>query len=319
MNLISYNRKIDYLRLSITDKCDLRCRYCMPAEGVKSKEHHQLMRVEEMYRLITLFNQYGVTKLRITGGEPLVSKLLFPLLKNIRQLQLQDIALTTNAQLLAPMVNDLKKAGVNRLNISLDTLKPDRFTWITRGGDLQKTLDGIDAALQYGLNPVKINVVAIKGFNDDEFLDLALLAKDRPLHIRFIELMPVGENIWGPQNFISKQEILDLTASLGKLLPTKVKGNGPADIFQIQDFCGTIGFINAISGHFCDRCNRMRLTSDGKLYPCLHNDYFVDLLKPMREGASDDLLLSLILSGAENKPMQHNLGAQSRNMNTIGG
>ncbi len=319
--LISHGRPIDYLRLSITDKCNLRCRYCMPEEGISRQSHTELMRAEEMRRLVGVFVEAGIRKLRITGGEPLVSKILMPLLESIKSLSLTDIALTTNGQLLSQMADQLLAAGVKRLNISLDTLNPQRFDWISRGGVLQKTLDGINAALTAGFNPVKVNTVVVRGFNDDEVVDLALLAKDRPLSVRFIELMPVGEfNIWSEENFVSTDEIKDKLAVLGLLRPTTViNGNGPAEVFSIDGFCGTVGFINAISGHFCRRCNRLRLTADGKIFPCLHSDSSFDLLTPLRHGATDAELLQLIEQAVEEKPPEHSFGKQLRGMNTIGG
>ncbi len=319
--LISHGRPIDYLRLSITDKCNLRCRYCMPEEGIDRRAHTKLMRAEEMRRIVGVFVEAGIRKLRITGGEPLVSKMLLPLLDSLKSLPLTDIALTTNGQLLPQMADKLLAAGVKRLNISLDTLDQQRFAWISRGGELQKTLDGIDAAFAAGFNPVKVNTVVVRGFNDDEVVNLALLAKNKPVSVRFIELMPVGEfNIWSEENFVSTDEIKTKLACLGQLQPTEViNGNGPAEVFCLEGFCGTIGFINAISGHFCRRCNRLRLTSDGKIFPCLHSDCSFDLLTALRQGATDAELLEVIEQAVECKPPEHSFGKQLRGMNTIGG
>lgn len=320
MQLQSYGRKITYLRISITDKCNLRCRYCMPEEGVPHTPHDKILRAEELRRLTGIFCSVGITKIRITGGEPLVSRILLPFVSSLADLCLEDLSLTTNGQLLPQMAEQLKKAGINRVNISLDSLNPERFSWITRGGDLQKTLDGIDAALEAGLNPVKINTVMVRGYNDDEAIDIALLAKDRPLHIRFIEFMPLGEHmIWGPESYISRRETIEKIASLGTLTPRQVYGNGPAEVFTIPGFMGTIGFIDAMSGHFCSSCNRLRLTCDGRLYSCLHNQEYTDLLGPLRAGASDKELLGLIVKTTAEKPRSHNLGSQNREMNTIGG
>jgi len=320
MQLQSYGRKITYLRISITDKCNLRCRYCMPEEGVPHTAHDKLLRAEELRRLTGIFCSGGINKIRITGGEPLVSRILLPFVESLANLHLEDLSITTNGQLLPQMAQELKKAGIKRVNISLDSLRQDRFSWITRGGDLQKTLDGIDAALAAGLNPVKINTVMVRDYNDDEAMDIALLAKDKPLHIRFIEFMPLGEHtIWGPESYISRQETMDKIAPLGPLIPHRVYGNGPAEVFTIPGFMGTIGFIDAMSGHFCSSCNRLRLTCDGRLYSCLHGTQYTDLLGPLREGASDEALLNLIITATEEKPKSHNLGSQTREMNTIGG
>ena len=320
MQLLSLGRKINYLRLSITDKCNLRCRYCMPEEGVKFKSHEEILRVEEMKRVLTIFSALGIKKLRITGGEPLVSKNLLPLLEEIRDLDFNDVSLTTNGQLLRQKAHLIKKAGVNRVNISLDSLNQERFSWITRGGNLSRTLDGIDAALLAKLNPVKVNTVVVRDYNFDEVVDIALLAKDKPVHVRFIELMPIGDDsLWTNYAFVSADEIFKKLAVLGKLYPYKITGNGPAEVYTIKNFAGTIGFISAISKHFCNNCNRLRLTSDGKLYPCLHNDQYVDLFPSLRQNADDEEIISLILKAVEIKPPCHELGSQKRNMSSIGG
>ncbi|MEG1500455.1 MAG: GTP 3',8-cyclase MoaA [Clostridiales bacterium] len=321
MTLTSFNRKIDYLRLSITDKCNFRCRYCMPEEGIVFKDHQNMLRVEEMVRLLGIFRLCGVDKLRITGGEPLVSRSLLPLLEAIRPMNFQDIGITTNGQLLPEMSDDLLKAGIKRVNISLDSLDPEKFSWITRGGNIKATLQGMEAALKTGLDPVKINVVAVKGFNDDQFVDLALLAKDKPLHVRFIELMPIGSDpFWTEENYISNQETKEIiSSSLGDLHPYHLKGNGPAEVFHIDDFQGTVGFISAISNHFCANCNRLRLTSDGKIYPCLHHQEYIDLFTPLRQGATDEEILQYIEKAVNEKPQKHLFGSQKRQMSSIGG
>lgn len=282
--------------------------------------HDHLLRVEEIQRILTLFAQAGVKKLRITGGEPLVSKMLFPLLEAIRPLGFQDISLTTNGQLLPQLAPALKEAGVKRVNISLDTLNPRRFQEITRGGKIEPTLLGIEAALAAGLNPVKLNIVAVRGFNDDEFLDLALLAKHAPLHIRFIELMPIGSNgFWTEKHFISAEEIQERLASLGPLKLACVYGNGPARVFRPEGFTGTLGFISAISNHFCDSCNRLRLTSDGRLYPCLHHGEYHDFFPLLRKNAPDEEIMTLMQKAVREKPSCHAFGTQKRDMSSIGG
>jgi len=320
--LFSHGRRISYLRLSITDKCNLRCRYCMPEQGLPDKGHADLLRVEEMLRLLALFRAYQVDRLRITGGEPLVSRRLLPLLTAIAPLEFTDIALTTNGQLLPQLAAQLKAQGVRRLNISLDTLNAERFAHITRGGRLQDTLDGITAALKAGFHPVKVNCVLMRGLNDDEIEQMALLAKERPLSVRFIEFMPVGlDSMWSAENFLPIAAAKQKLAALGDMIPYKeLYGNGPAEVFTIAGYKGSIGFIDAVSGHFCHSCNRLRLTADGLLYPCLHSACHLDLLTPMRAGAKDKELMRLIEQAVDKKPPQHEVwGVQARRMNAIGG
>ena len=320
--LYSHGRRIDYLRLSITDKCNLRCLYCMPEEGLPDKGHVALLRVEEMLRLLGIFRLCGVDKLRITGGEPLVSRQLLPLLTAIAPLDFADIALTTNGQLLPQLAGQLHAHGVKRLNISLDTLNAERFARSTRGGRLEDTLAGIAAALEAGFHPVKVNCVLMRGLNESEIPDMARLAKDRPLSVRFIEFMPVGaDSLWSEENFLPIARALEKLAALGELIPYKeLHGNGPAEVFTIAGYKGSIGFIDAVSGHFCHSCNRLRLTADGLLYPCLHSVLHTDLLTPLRAGADDAELACLIERSVNEKPPLHEgWGAQGRKMNTIGG
>ena len=320
--LYSYGRRISYLRLSITDKCNLRCRYCLPEQGVPLKSHESLLRVEEMLRLLSLFRAFEVDKLRITGGEPLISRRLLPLLQGLKPLDFADIALTTNGQLLVKMAPQLKAAGVQCLNISLDTLNAKSYAYITRGGCLQDALDGIDAALNGGFASVKVNCVLMRGINDHDLTEMALLAKDKPLSVRFIEFMPVGaDSMWSEENFFSISEAKQRLAALGPLLPyEELYGNGPAAVFTIAGFRGSIGFIDAVSGHFCHSCNRLRLTADGLLYPCLHSASHVDLLRPLRAGATDAELKRLIEQAVSQKPPRHEAwGAQQRKMNSLGG
>jgi cyclic pyranopterin phosphate synthase len=320
--LYSYGRRINYLRLSITDKCNLRCCYCMPEQGLPDKGHAGLLRVEEMQRLLTLFRAYNVDKLRITGGEPLVSRQLLPLLSAIAPLNFVDIALTTNGQLLPPLAARLITQGVRRLNISLDTLNAKQFAKITRGGCLAATLAGIEAALNSGFTSVKVNCVLMRGVNDNEVVKMALLAQEQPLSVRFIEFMPVGaDSMWSKENFLPITAAKQKLAVLGELTPFReLQGNGPAEVFTIAGFKGSIGFIDAVSGHFCHSCNRLRLTADGLLYPCLHSACHIDLLTPLRAGADDEEIIRLIEQAVKEKPLRHEAwGAQKRRMNTIGG
>lgn len=322
-----FQRQIQYLRISVTDRCNLRCVYCMPAEGVRSIPHNEILTMEEIAAIVEAGVQVGIKKVRLTGGEPLVRRGILDLVKNLSRIpEIDDIAVTTNGILLADMVADLKAAGVNRVNISLDTLRAGRFKRITRGGSLDAVRRGINAALETGLNPVKINTVAIRGFNDDELLNLARLTLDHPLHIRFIELMPIGTTDgWDRARFISSMEIRELiTGALGTLEDVKnVRGNGPARYSRLPGAPGTIGFISALSNHFCARCNRLRLTATGQLRPCLFNHREVDLKEPLRAGAGREELVRVFQEAILSKPNGHdftvNWQENDRIMSQIGG
>jgi len=292
----------------------------MPETGVKIKSHDRILRWEELFRMVQAFRDEGVDRVRITGGEPLVRKGLLSFIRDIKSLGLKEISITTNGLLLPEMAKELKEAGISRINISLDSLDKEKYAWITRGGDIKRVFQGIEAAFQAGLEPVKLNVVVVKGFNDDEVVDLALLSKDRPLHVRFIELMPVGEgNIWGEESFVSTAETMKQLKKLGPLVPVKLIGNGPADKWQIKGFQGTVGFISAISQHICSGCNRVRLTADGRIYPCLHGENYVNCFDVLRKGEPQEQIRKLVRQVVEMKPRQHDLGAQDRMMSTIGG
>ncbi|MGI6064923.1 MAG: GTP 3',8-cyclase MoaA [Bacillota bacterium] len=314
-----FHRKIDYLRISVTDKCNLRCRYCMPEDGVDIKDHEQILRWEEIHRMVRTFTEEGISKVRITGGEPLVRKGLLHFIEKLKELSLQEISITSNGILLSKMATDLKQVGVNRINISLDSLDRERYAWITRGGDVKKVLKGIDAAFKACLDPVKLNVVVVRGFNDDEVVDLALLSRDMPLHVRFIELMPVGMgSIWGKDSFVSTAETIDRLREVGELKPAWVNGNGPAQVWQLPGCQGTVGFISAISSHFCAKCNRIRLTADGRIYPCLHGDHYLSCFDLLRNG-TDKELKKVVHQVVALKPDHHHLGVQERMMSAIGG
>lgn len=320
MLIDKYQRTINYLRISVTDKCNLRCRYCMPETGVEIKSHERILRWEEMLRMVMAFVEEGVDKVRITGGEPLVRKGLLHFIRDLSKLDLKEISITTNGLLLKEMAADLKQAGVSRINISLDSLKEEKYAWITRGGDIKKVFAGIDASFAAGLEPVKINTVVVRGFNEDEVMDLALLTKDRPLHVRFIELMPVGAgNIWGKESFVSTDETMGQIKKLGNLVPAYLTGNGPAQKWQIEGFQGTVGFISAISQHICTGCNRVRLTADGRIYPCLHGENYVSCFEALRNGESQERIKRLVQQVIAQKPPQHHLGTQARVMSAIGG
>lgn len=319
----SFQRPIDYLRISVTDRCNLRCVYCMPAEGIGLLQHQDILSYEEIHRVATAAAELGIKKVRITGGEPLVRIGLSRLVQMLAQIDtIDDIALTTNGTLLARYAEELKTAGLRRVNISLDTLKADKFRQITRGGDLADVLAGIEAASAAGLNPIKINVVAMAGINDDELLDFAHKTVADGWHVRFIEHMPFNREM-AATSFISVNELRERLAVLGELEPCTFKGNGPAKYYRLPEANGTIGFITPISDHFCFNCNRLRLTADGKLRPCLLSEGETDLRQPLRNGISAKELKKLIKKAADSKPRQHKLARgcvpQDRPFSQVGG
>ena len=300
----SYQRPINYLRISVTDRCNLRCVYCMPAEGVSLMSHSDILTYEEIYTVARAAAELGINKIRLTGGEPLVRLGLPQLVQMLAKIEaIDDISLTTNGILLGKYAAELKQAGLRRVNVSLDTLKPGRFELITRcGNELGEVLAGIEVAKSVGLNPVKLNMVVMPGINDDELLDFAAKTINEGWHVRFIELMPV---VGGgtPPRFVSAGEMRQRLEPLGELEPClPTVGNGPAKYFRFPNARGTIGFITPISEHFCFQCNRIRLTADGKLRPCLLSDYEVDLRQPLRDGISSAGLKKLIKKAVANKP-----------------
>ncbi|MFP4020645.1 MAG: GTP 3',8-cyclase MoaA [Halanaerobium sp.] len=310
-------REIDYLRISITDRCNLRCRYCMPAEGVDNKAHQDILSYEEILKIVKTGIELGIKKVRITGGEPLVRLGVEDFIRDLNKLDLKDISMTSNAVLLAEKAKKLKESGLDRVNISLDSLNRKKFKKITRRDNLALVLKGIKAALKAGLDPVKLNVVVMKGINDDELFDFVELSRQKKLSIRFIEYMPLGGEAEA-EKFISSREIKKLIEQRYKLLPAVTKGNGPANYFKIEGAVGTIGFISALSEHFCSSCNRLRLTADGKFKPCLAGNQEVKI-----SGMSKKEIEAAYRKALEIKPACHNLNFNnqnfSRNMSQIGG
>jgi len=306
----SYQRTIDYLRVSITDRCNLRCVYCMPSEGIIPLEHKEILRYEEIIRVVRIAAGIGVRKVRITGGEPLARRNVTYLISELRNIEgIKDLSLTTNGILLSRYADKLSEAGLKRINISLDSLKPDRYKEITRGGDLHHVLSGIEAAEKAGLTPIKINMVPLRGINSDEIEDFARLTLKLPYQIRFIEFMPFGtEGLWSSERFISVEEIKSIAEGVGPLAPAKLKKSGPAQYFRFDNAPGVIGFISPISNHFCGECNRLRLTADGKLRPCLFSETEIDLKPALRGGAPDDEIERLIKLSIEVKPKGHDIG-----------
>ncbi len=303
----SYNREINYLRVSVTDRCNLRCIYCMPKEGLSVIGHDDILRYEEILRVIRASIQLGIAKVRVTGGEPLVRRGILDFLCKLKTIdELRDVSLTTNGILLESLAEGIFEAGIRRINISLDSLNPEKYEHVTRGGSLERVLRGINEARRAGFFPIKINIVVIKGFNDDEILSFARQTIENPYQIRFIELMPLGRvGMDHEEKYLSNEIILDEIAKAYPLEPLNVEKNnldGPAKLYRIKDARGELGFISAISQHFCQSCNRLRLTADGNMRACLFSDQEVDLKNAMRMGCSDSELVNLIKTAAETKP-----------------
>ncbi len=304
----SYNRRIDYLRISITDRCNLKCIYCMPEKGLKHFKQSEILTTAEIIRIVRIACKYGVRKVRLTGGEPLLRNDIVQLISGIKSAGIQDLSITTNAQRLAGMAKELKKAGLDRVNISLDTLIANRYRDITRGGEIDRVWEAITEAERAGLSPVKINVVPVRGVNDDEVARFAALTLYKDIHIRFIEFMPIGnKGAWKPDAYLSKDELMERIAAVGKLRRLPFKGCGPSRNYRIEGAAGMIGFISAISDCFCSSCNRLRLTAIGKLRPCLFSEITVDIKTPLRNGASDEELEALYRSAVLSKPASHTL------------
>ncbi|TAK31733.1 MAG: GTP 3',8-cyclase MoaA [Chloroflexota bacterium] len=320
----SFARPINYLRISITDRCNLRCVYCMPAEGVRLLPKKEMLSFEEIVTVVRAAADLGISKVRITGGEPLVRAGVVSFIGLLSRIGgIDDLSLTTNGLLLGRQAQSLREAGLNRVNVSLDTLRPERFRAITRGGNLVEVLRGIEQAQQVGLSPVKLNMVVMRGVNDDEVLDFARLTVERDWHVRFIEMMPVGQRGY-QADYVSSTEVKERLTALGELVAQGVRiGNGPARYYRLPDALGTIGFITPISECFCAECNRLRLTAEGGLRPCLLASNEVDLRTPLRKGASLDELRSIIRQAIFAKPEQHhlaeNLSPQDKRMSQIGG
>jgi cyclic pyranopterin phosphate synthase len=303
-----FGRRIEYLRISVTDKCNLRCVYCMPEEGLPWLRRADLLSYEEIASVVRVMAGMGLKRIRITGGEPLVRRDLPVLIRAIADTPgIEDIALSTNAVLLDDLAESLREAGVVRVNISLDSLQPDRVDAISRRpGSYEKIMRGIAAAERVGMHPIKMNAVIMRGRNDDEIADFARATIDRPWHVRFIEVMPVGENLGVSANeFVSAFEMLRLVREIGALEPVPgPEGNGPATYFRFPGAAGTVGVITPMSHNYCERCNRMRLTADGKLRPCLFGSLETNLRDALRAG---EPLEPLIEETLRIKPERHHL------------
>lgn len=315
----SFGREINYLRISLTDRCNLRCKYCMPEKGIHKVKHDEILSLEEIFELTKVFVELGISKIRFTGGEPLVRLGVVNLIEKVSKLDgIKELTMTTNGILLKDNIKSLKQAGLNRLNISLDTLDENKYKGITRGGDLSMVLDGIKQAQRIGLKPIKINTVLIGGFNDDEIEDFVNLTIDNSIDVRFIELMPIGEAAnFAKDNFIPNSKVLDL---ISDLIPVENEDkSSPAVYYKLPNAKGKIGLINPITCKFCKDCNRVRLTSTGKLKLCLHSNREIDLRSALREGKD---IKKLIMESILTKEKEHHLEDKkyiARNMNQIGG
>lgn len=336
----SFGRRIDYLRISVTDRCNLRCVYCMPPDGVEWRPHDEVLTLEEIERFAAVAADEGISKIRLTGGEPLVRRGIVDHVRRLRETTgIEAIALTTNATLLRKHAPDLAEAGLKRINISLDTLDPDVYARVTRGGRLADALDGLEAAFEAGMDPVKLNVVVVRSLEQD-LLGFARMTLERPLHVRFIEYMPIGDvgehsctsaeaDGWTAADHISSDEILErleaegTAAGLGGLTPVERDsapgGWGPARYYRFPGAQGTLGVISPLSHHFCGECNRLRLTADGKLRTCLFSDEEIDVREVLRGGTDEDVRAT-IREALAAKPESHNqrLGTVRR-MSQIGG
>jgi cyclic pyranopterin phosphate synthase len=327
MLLDRYDRQVTYLRLSLTDRCNLRCQYCMPAEGLAWIPSEKILQDDEIITLLRdVYVPLGVSKVRLTGGEPMLRRHLVDLVGRIAAIPgIDDLAMTTNGMFLAPHAQALREAGLRRLNVSVDSLNPQRFAEITRGGDLARVLAGVDAALAAGFDVVKLNTVIIAGSNDAEVVDFATLTLDKALHVRFIEMMHVGDKAFFDQKqYVAVETMVErIKARYDLVTPDHAPtGNGPARHLQIAGAKGTLGFISPMSVNFCHACNRSRLTADGQIKACLMRPQEHDLLGALRRGEPVARLQEMVLTSLGNKPLHHEWGADmpiTRTMSAIGG
>jgi cyclic pyranopterin phosphate synthase len=324
----SFGRPISYLRLSITDRCNLRCRYCKPEKGHTFLAHAAILTYEELHRLTRIAVNLGIRKVRVTGGEPLVRRGAVAFLSELAQIKgLEDVSLTTNGVLLKRYLEQIYESGIHRINISLDTLKREKYLQITGADTFNDVWEAIELAQRMNFHPIKINMVVINGFNDDEVVDMALLSRLDPYHIRFIEYMPVGGNQADANTYIVPISKIRnrLEARIGKLMPIpKGINDGPAERYRLQSGVGEIGFIGSMTNHFCNSCNRLRITANGYLRPCLLSNAQQDIKGPMRGGATDAELEGIFLRAVHQKPSKHliNSGIEAviwDQMSAIGG
>jgi GTP 3',8-cyclase len=322
----TFARTISYLRLSLTDHCNLRCIYCKPEPGREKLPRCELLTFEELLRFTAVAVDLGIRKIRLTGGEPLLRRDILSFIRGLKAIdRLEDVRLTTNGVLLPELAGEIHKAGIDKINISLDTLQPERYRQITGSDCFHRIQAGINQVMALGFT-VKINVVMLKGINDDELLDFGRLTLSEPYQVRFIEFMPVGTGTaWNRKHYLPAREIKERLAGLAPLFPvTAGEMDGPARIYRYKGAAGSIGIISPIGDHFCDRCNRLRLTAEGKLRSCLLTDQEIDLKHILRGGGSDAAIGEAILQATLNKPKGHLLAENDcRNchgqMSRIGG
>ncbi|CAM3545730.1 GTP 3',8-cyclase MoaA [Paenibacillus lupini] len=326
-----FGREHDYLRISVTDRCNLRCLYCMPEEGMEFEDASNLLSYDHIVEVVQTAAELGISKLRITGGEPLVRPGLDGLIRRLKAIPgIDDIALTTNGMLLGKYAEALKDAGLNRVNISLDTLDPTRFKFIARRGDLKRVIEGIEAAGKAGLAPIKLNCVLLKGINEDEIAAFLKLAYEQPMHVRFIEYMPIGhaDDNWR-NHYLPLSHVLETAEREGYTITRllNIKGNGPSDDWHMEGGRGSFGLIHPVSDHFCKSCNRLRLTADGSMKPCL---YWVDELNVKDALGDPEAMRNIFYRAMDLKPENHEMAAKladealthtptDRRMSQIGG
>lgn len=314
-----FGRRIEYLRISLTDRCNFRCIYCESRGPFKFLPHEEILTYEEIEEIVRVGVSLGVKRVRLTGGEPLLRKNLENLIERLSQIPgLEDLSLTTNGYFLLEKAEPLKKAGLKRLNISLDTLNPEKFSKITGGFDFERIWKGILKAFELGFEPLKLNVVVIRGVNNDEILELAKLTLKYPWEVRFIEFMPLGKNkMWKEDRVVPVKEIREILEEFRPLKEAFSYGGGPAKVFQWDGALGKIGLISPISEHFCGRCNRFRITADGRLRTCLFSDKEINLKDYLRRKKGD--LKEAFLLALSLKPERRKLGEAKRVMRAIGG
>ncbi|WP_282803215.1 GTP 3',8-cyclase MoaA [Secundilactobacillus kimchicus] len=302
-----YDRLHDYIRLSITDRCNLRCVYCMPKEGLPFFPTDRVLSQDEIVLMIQNFADMGISKVRITGGEPLLRTDVVEIVRRIKAIDgIEDVSVTTNGLFLGKLAADLKAAGLDRLNISLDTFKPDRYKKITRGGNIKQVLDGIAVASQLHFKKIKLNIVLIKGQNDDEVLDFLRYTKDHDVNVRFIEFMPIGNSLKAWQKeYVGLKNVFETAAENGlHYQPIELRGNGPSDNYQIEGYKGSFGLIHPISSKFCETCNRLRITADGYVKACLYWNEEIDIRKAIPDKVA---FRQLIQKALDNKPLNHEM------------
>ncbi|WP_316859482.1 GTP 3',8-cyclase MoaA [uncultured Cohaesibacter sp.] len=321
-----HGRKIEYVRLSVTDKCNLRCFYCMPEHFRDFTPSSEYLSYDELIRIISAFAELGIFRVRLTGGEPLVRKDLAGFAKQLSAIPgIEDLSLSTNCVLMDRHAEDLFEAGVNRLNVSLDTLREDRFRFITRrGGNLELVLNGLKKAKQVGFSPIKLNMLVMRGINDDEVIDIANYCLENAFSLRFIETMPIGASGQkATDHYINLREVRDRLDAHFNLVPSIMRGGGPARYVRVEGTNVHFGFITPLSQHFCSSCNRLRLTAEGTLHLCLGNTQNFELKPHIRQGISDDGLKGLLYEALALKPLQHNFldnpSEVNRSMSVTGG